>query len=64
MFTIKTNETEYKTTLSESELKEAFKTPRNYFEFMEELHKQLGIPFFDEAELWEWVIESEKEDKQ
>lgn len=55
---------EYRTTITESELKKALSSPRNYYNFMKKLHRQLGIPFCDEMELLEWVIESEKEVKQ
>ena len=51
--------TEIKTTITESELKEAFTTPRKYYEFMKKLHKQMGIPWFDELDVLEWVKEEE-----
>ena len=51
--------TEIKTIVTESELKEAFTTPRKYYEFMKKLHKQMGIPWFDELDVLEWVKEEE-----
>ena len=54
-----------KVTLSTEELKNAFTSPRNYYNFMKELHKKTHIPFFEEAELLEWVLEEEsKENKK
>ena len=47
--------TEIRTTVSESELREAFSTPRKYYEFMKKLHKQMDIPWFDELDVLEWV---------
>lgn len=56
--------TEIRTTVSESELREAFSTPRKYYEFMKKLHKQMGIPWFDELDVLEWVKQEEaKHDK-
>ena len=51
--------TEIRTTVSESELREAFSTPRKYYEFMKKLHKQIGIPWFDELDVLEWVKKEE-----
>lgn len=51
--------TEIKTTVTESELKEAFSTPRKYYEFMKKLHKQMDIPWFDELDVLEWVKREE-----
>ena len=51
--------TEIRTTVSESELREAFSTPRKYYEFMKKLHKQIGIPWPDELDILEWVKKEE-----
>ena len=51
--------TEIKTIITESELKEAFSTPRKYYEFMKKLHRQMGIPWFDELDVLEWVKKEE-----
>ena len=53
------NGAEIRTTVTESELKEAFSTPRKYYEFMKKLHKQIGIPWFAEMEVLEWVKKEE-----
>ena len=53
------NGTEIKTTVTESELREAFSTPRKYYEFMKKLHNQMGIPWFDELDVLEWVKKEE-----
>ena len=58
MVTIKSG-TEIKTRLTVEELREAFSTPRKYYEFMKKLHEQIGIPFTDELELLEWVKREE-----
>lgn len=56
--------TEIKTTITESELREAFRTPRKYYEFMKKLHKQMGIPWFDELEVLEWVKKEEAKNEK
>ena len=58
MVTIK-SESEIKTRLTVEELREAFSTPRKYYEFMKKLHEQIGIPFTDELEVLEWVKSEE-----
>lgn len=64
MITVKISEEEYRTTVTNAELKEAFKTPRNYYNFMKTLHRQIGIPFLEDMELYEWVLEKEREEKE
>ena len=49
-----------KITMSKEELKKAFTSPRNYYNFMKELYKKLGLPFLEEEELLEWVKEEER----
>ena len=62
MVITKIGENEVKVTLNKEELKKAFSTPRNYYNFMKELHKKLGIPWLDELDVLEWVISTEKEE--
>lgn len=63
MVTIKINDIERRTTVTEQELKAAFETPRGYYNFMKKLHKQLDIPWFDELDVLEWVQEQERMNK-
>lgn len=58
MVTIKRG-SEIKTRLTVEELREAFSTPRKYYEFMKKLHEQIGIPYTDELEVLEWVKREE-----
>ena len=58
------NGTEIKTTITESELREAFSTPRKYYEFMKKLYKQIGVPWFDELEVLEWVKKEEAKNEK
>ena len=47
--------TEIRTRLTVDELREAFTTPRKYYEFLKKLHEQTETPFLNELELLEWV---------
>lgn len=51
--------TEIRTRLTVEELREAFSTPRKYYEFLKKLHEQTETPFLNELELLEWVKREE-----
>lgn len=58
------SDTEIRTIITASELREAFSTPRKYYEFMKKLHNHIGIPWPDELDVLEWVKKEEAKNEK